>query len=53
MMVDAVLAAALAFATALVAIKLMMGWLRRASFTPFVCYRVVVGAAILYWVYMV
>jgi undecaprenyl-diphosphatase len=51
MMVDAGLAAALAFATALVAIKLMMGWLRRASYTPFVCYRMVAGAAILYWVY--
>ena len=47
----AVVAAALAFATALLAIVLMMGWLKRASFTPFVVYRLVMGAALLWWIY--
>lgn len=48
---DALLAAALAFLTAMIAIVLMMGWLRRATFTPFVVYRVIAGIAILIWVY--
>ncbi|MPY71723.1 MAG: undecaprenyl-diphosphate phosphatase [Alphaproteobacteria bacterium] len=43
-----VMAAGMAFVAALVAIVAMMGWLRHASYTPFVIYRVVVGAAILY-----
>lgn len=43
----ALLAAALAFVSALVAIALMMAWLRRASFTPFVIYRVVLGVVLL------
>jgi undecaprenyl-diphosphatase len=47
----ALVGAALAFATALGAIVLMMGWLKRASFTPFVVYRVVLGSALLWWVY--
>jgi undecaprenyl-diphosphatase len=29
----------------------MMGWLRRASFTPFVIYRVLLGGLLLWWVY--
>ena len=44
---DAVVGGALAFASALIAIVLMMRWLRHASFTPFVVYRVVLGAALL------
>lgn len=48
---DAITAAMMAFVTALLAIVLMMGWLRQASFTPFVIYRIIVGAAILIWVY--
>ena len=44
---DAALAAGLAFATALVAIAVLMAWLRRATFTPFVVYRVLLGAALL------
>lgn len=47
----AVVAAALSFVAALVAIVLMMSWLRRASFTPFVWYRLVLGAGILWWAY--
>lgn len=46
------LAAAMAFASALVTIRLFMAWLQRASFTPFVVYRVVLGALLLGWVYL-
>ena len=48
---DATIAAGLAFITALCAIGLMMAWLRRASFTPFVIYRVALGGGLLWWVY--
>jgi undecaprenyl-diphosphatase len=48
---EALIAGGLAFVTAFVAIVLMMGWLRRASFTPFVVYRVILGAVILVWAY--
>ena len=48
---DAAITAVLAFATALVAIAAMMQWLKRASFTPFVIYRIVLGLGILIWVY--
>lgn len=48
---DAALAAALAFGTALVSIMLMMRWLARATFTPFVIYRILLGGGILVWWY--
>ena len=48
---DAVLAAALSFATALAAIAALLALLRRTSFTPFVIYRVLLGAALLGWLY--
>ncbi|NNE83216.1 MAG: undecaprenyl-diphosphatase, partial [Alphaproteobacteria bacterium] len=47
----AVIAGILAFITALGAIALLMRWLQFAGFTPFVIYRVLMGAGILYWVY--
>jgi len=40
-------AALLAFACALIAIALMMAWLRRATFTPFVVYRILLGGFLL------
>ena len=43
----ALTAAALAFVSAIIAIALMMVWLRRASFTPFVIYRVALGGFLL------
>lgn len=49
---DAVLAGALSFFAALAAIALMMGWLRRATFAPFVVYRIVLGLALLVAVYV-
>lgn len=48
---DAVIAAVLAFFTALAAIALLLRWLRHASFTPFVIYRLALGGLILAWVY--
>ncbi len=49
----AVISGILAFITALAAIALLMRWLKFAGFTPFVIYRVLMGGAILYWVYSV
>ncbi|MEE8123365.1 MAG: undecaprenyl-diphosphate phosphatase, partial [Alphaproteobacteria bacterium] len=48
---DALLAMLLAFVSALIALALMMRWLRRASFTPFVIYRLCLGAGLLIWSY--
>ncbi len=49
---DAVLAAGLAFVAALIAMAAMMSWLRRASFTPFVIYRLALGGGLLAFVYL-
>jgi undecaprenyl-diphosphatase len=35
----------------LIAIALLMAWLRRATFTPFALYRVVLGIALLAYSY--
>lgn len=48
----ALLTALLAFAAAVAALAAMMSWLRRATFAPFVVYRVLLGVAILAWVYV-
>lgn len=48
---DMAIAAGLSFLTALISIALMMAWLRRAGFGPFVLYRIVLGGGLLYWVY--
>lgn len=45
--IDALIGAALAFASAWLAILLMMRWLARASFLPFVVYRVILGVVLL------
>ena len=47
----ALLAALLAFVTALAAIAVLMRWLRGASFTPLVIYRLSLGVGLLAWVY--
>lgn len=49
---DAVLAAALSAVAAFVAIALLMRWLERAGFLPFVIYRLVLGAGLLAWAYL-
>ena len=45
---DLLLAAGLAFVTALLAIIVLMSWLQRKSFTPFVFYRISLGILILW-----
>lgn len=44
---EALLAAGMAFGAALISIVVMMAWLRRASFAPFVFYRVALGCVLL------
>lgn len=44
---DAFIAAGMAFVAALISIAVMMAWLRRASFAPFVFYRVALGCVLL------
>lgn len=46
---DALGAAVVSFFFALVAIALMVRWLRHASFTPFVVYRLLLGGGLLIW----
>jgi undecaprenyl-diphosphatase len=48
---DAVLGGVLAFVFGLCAIAFMMAWLRNASFTPFVVYRLFLGAILMWVVY--
>jgi undecaprenyl-diphosphatase len=49
---DAAIAAALAFAIALIAIWFLMQFVRRSSFTPFVIYRLLLGGGLLIWLYI-
>lgn len=49
----ALTAAGLAFVAAIIAIILMMAWLRRASFTPFVLYRIALGGVLLAMAYQI
>ena len=48
---DAIVGGALAFVFGLAAIAFMMAWLRRASFAPFVVYRLLLGGLLMYLVY--
>lgn len=48
---DAAIAAGLSFVAALITINLMMAWLRRAGFMPFVLYRIALGGGLLAWIY--
>jgi undecaprenyl-diphosphatase len=50
-LIDAMVASAMSFVTAFFAIIFMMSWLRTSTFTPFVVYRLIIGAAILVWAY--
>jgi undecaprenyl-diphosphatase len=44
-------AAGLSFVVAILSIAALMAWVQRASFTPFVIYRVVLGAVLLAFAY--
>lgn len=48
---DFIIAIALSFITGLAAITLMMKWLERATFTPFVIYRLILGSVLLIAIY--
>jgi len=43
----ALMAAAMSFVAALITIAFLMAWLRRATFTPFVVYRIILGGGLL------
>lgn len=49
---DAALAVGLAFFAGILSIAVMMRWLQRSGFAPFVIYRLALGGALLYWVYI-
>ncbi|MCR9257871.1 MAG: undecaprenyl-diphosphate phosphatase [Alphaproteobacteria bacterium] len=49
---DALIAGGLAFLSAIVVIWGLMAWLRRASHTIFVVYRLLLGGALLVWIYL-
>ncbi len=44
---QAIMAAGMAFIAALIAIAIMMSWLRRSTYAPFVLYRIALGVVIL------
>ena len=48
---DAILVAVLSFVAALIAIALLLRWLSKATMTPFVIYRIVMGAGLLWLAY--
>lgn len=48
---DAIISGAVAFLTALFAITVLIRWLQSSSFTPFVVYRMLLGAGLLIWTY--
>ena len=50
--IDFLIAAGISFCAALASISIMMKWLNRAGFMPFVVYRIIVGALLLAWVYL-
>jgi undecaprenyl-diphosphatase len=45
------IAGGVAFAAAFIAIAILMNWLRRATFTPFLAYRLLLGTAVLVLAY--
>lgn len=49
---DVALAVGLAFVAGIASIELMMRWLEHSGFLPFVIYRLALGGALLYWVYI-
>lgn len=48
---DAIIAAVLSFIAALIAIRLFMRWIASATMTPFVIYRLILGAVLLWLAY--
>ena len=50
--IDFLIAAGVSFCAALASISIMMKWLNRAGFMPFVVYRIIMGVLLLAWVYL-
>lgn len=50
--IDFLIAAGISFCAALASISIMMKWLDRAGFMPFVVYRIIMGVLLLAWVYL-
>jgi undecaprenyl-diphosphatase len=49
---SAIIAASLSFVMGLIAIALLMRWLKKSSFTPFIIYRIALGGGLLAWIYI-
>ena len=50
--IDVLIAVTVSFLAALASISIMMAWLNRVGFMPFVIYRIILGIALLIWVYV-
>ena len=50
--IDVLIAISVSFLAALASISIMMAWLTRVGFMPFVIYRIILGIALLIWVYV-
>ena len=50
--IDFLIAAGISFCAALASVSVMMKWLSRAGFMPFVIYRLILGTLLLAWVYL-
>jgi undecaprenyl-diphosphatase len=50
--IDVAIVIATSFVAAFASISIMMNWLNRAGFMPFVIYRVILGIGLLAWVYL-
>ena len=50
--IDVAIVTTISFTTAFASISIMMKWLNKAGFMPFVIYRVILGIGLLAWVYL-
>ena len=50
--IDFLIAAGISFCAVLASVSVMMKWLSRAGFMPFVIYRLILGTLLLAWVYL-
>ncbi len=49
--ISAAIATILSFIAGMISIAIMMRWLRKSSFTPFVIYRIALGGGLLAWIH--
>ena len=50
--IDVAIVTTVSFAAAFASISIMMNWLNKAGFMPFVIYRIILGISLLAWVYL-